>query len=112
MGVSISASQVDSGFVGDIIDNNHPFGGVDYPRRLQEFDEWFPIEDACTAYFVNLRWSNVFICPDLRGIQGLDDGEEANALPWLSASDFVNRRNDLLRHPQTSSMVGRATLLM
>ena len=25
-------------------DRRHPVGGVDYPRTLQEFDEWFPSE--------------------------------------------------------------------
>ena len=39
----------------DPIDNNHPVGGVDYPRTLQEFDEWFPTEDVCTAYLLESR---------------------------------------------------------
>ena len=30
-------------------DQRHPVGGVDFPRTLQEFDEWFASEDACTA---------------------------------------------------------------
>jgi hypothetical protein len=24
-------------------------GGEDYPRTMQEFDEWFPSEEACVA---------------------------------------------------------------
>ncbi|MCK5507160.1 MAG: transposase [Desulfobacterales bacterium] len=47
----------------DSIDNNHPVGGVDYPRTIQEFDEWFPNENACVAYLLRIRWPNGFICP-------------------------------------------------
>ena len=33
-----------------------PVGGVDYPRTMQEFDEWFADEAACAAYLLRLRW--------------------------------------------------------
>jgi len=26
---------------------SHPIAGVDYPKTLQEFDEWFTTEQAC-----------------------------------------------------------------
>lgn len=41
----------------------HPVGGVDYPRTLAEFDEWFPSESACEAYLRRLRWPRGFLCP-------------------------------------------------
>ncbi len=41
----------------------HPFGGVDYPRTLQEFDEWFASEEACWDYLQRLRWPDGFRCP-------------------------------------------------
>lgn len=41
----------------------HPVGGVDYPRTLQEFDEWFPSEVACVEYLQRVRWSDGFRCP-------------------------------------------------
>ena len=41
----------------------HPTGGVDYPRTMQEFDEWFSSEDACTSYLAKLRWPDGFVCP-------------------------------------------------
>lgn len=56
--------------------DNHPVGGVDYPRTLQEFDEWFPTEDACAAYLLKLRWSNGFICPACEGTKGWMTGRK------------------------------------
>ena len=32
----------------------HPVGGVDYPRTLQEFDEWFATEEGCAEYLRRL----------------------------------------------------------
>ncbi|OHB65676.1 MAG: hypothetical protein A2V70_20265 [Planctomycetes bacterium RBG_13_63_9] len=40
-----------------------PVGGVDYPRTLQEFDEWFPSQAACVEYLERIRWSDGFRCP-------------------------------------------------
>ena len=47
--------------------NFHPTGGIDYPRTLQEFDEWFSTEKACIEYLKDLRWPEGFICPMCRG---------------------------------------------
>lgn len=41
----------------------HPVGGVDYPRTLQEFEEWFSTEEACIEYLRRLRWPEGFRCP-------------------------------------------------
>ncbi|MGB7591742.1 MAG: IS1595 family transposase [Terriglobia bacterium] len=41
----------------------HPVGGVDYPRTIQEFERWFPSEEACTTYLHRLRWPEGFRCP-------------------------------------------------
>lgn len=30
---------------------------------MQEFDEWFPSEEACAAYLFGLRWPDGFVCP-------------------------------------------------
>ena len=49
--------------MGDSFYPGHPVGGVDYPRTVQEFDEWFPNEEACVAYLLRLRWPRGFICP-------------------------------------------------
>ena len=38
-------------------------GSVDYPRTLQEFNEWFPSEAACVAYLQRVRWAEGFRCP-------------------------------------------------
>jgi transposase-like protein len=40
-----------------------PVGGVDYPRTLPEFDEWFSSESACVEYLERIRWSDGFRCP-------------------------------------------------
>lgn len=42
---------------------HHPVGGVDYPRTLEEFDEWFPSEQACLEYILRVRWAEGFQCP-------------------------------------------------
>lgn len=48
-------------------DQRHPVGGVDYPRTLREFDEWFSSEAACAAYVRRLRWPGGFRCPGCGG---------------------------------------------
>ncbi|MGM0664442.1 MAG: IS1595 family transposase [Thermodesulfobacteriota bacterium] len=45
----------------------HPLGGIDYPRTLQEFDEWFSTEQKCLDFLYKLRWPNGFICPICNG---------------------------------------------
>ena len=42
---------------------SYPIGGVEYPRTLQEFDNWFSTEDACIDYLEKLRWGDGFQCP-------------------------------------------------
>jgi transposase-like protein len=42
-------------------------GGVDYPRTLQEFDDWFSSEAACSAYLQRVRWREGFRCPNCAG---------------------------------------------
>ena len=46
---------------------SHPIGGIDYPRTLQEFDEWFSTEQGCLDYLQRLRWPDGFICPICNG---------------------------------------------
>ncbi len=48
-------------------DRPHPVGGVDYPRTLREFDEWFSSEAACAEYLRRLRWPDGFRCPACGG---------------------------------------------
>lgn len=48
----------------------HPVGGIDYPRTLQEFDEWFPNDNECIKYIQKIRWPEGFICPACKGRQG------------------------------------------
>lgn len=45
----------------------HPVGGIDYPRTLVEFDEWFSDESACIEYIIKVRWPKGFRCPACRG---------------------------------------------
>lgn len=48
----------------------YPIGGVDYPRTLQEFDQWFSTEENCIAYLQRLRWPDGFRCPGCNGRKG------------------------------------------
>lgn len=45
----------------------HPVPGVDYPRTLIEFEEWFSSEEACLQYLRRLRWRYGFRCPGCGG---------------------------------------------
>lgn len=54
----------------DPIFPGHPVGGLDYPRTILEFDQWFPNEDACISYLMRLRWPTGFVCPACNGCKG------------------------------------------
>ena len=45
----------------------HPIGGVDYPRTLQEFNDWFSSEAACLPFLQRVRWRESFRCPRCAG---------------------------------------------
>ena len=62
----------------DPIYPEHPVGGIDYPRTMQEFDEWFSNEEACAAYLLRLRWPNGFVCPSCGASKG-----------WLTARQQI-----------------------
>jgi transposase-like protein len=47
--------------------DSHPVGGIDYPRTIQEFDEWFLSEEACASYLARVRWRGGFVCPACGG---------------------------------------------
>src|SRR5665811_704417 len=49
-----------------------PVGGVDYPRTLQEFDDWFATEEKCLGFIKQLRWSDGFVCPECNNDTGWD----------------------------------------
>lgn len=44
-----------------------PVGGKDYPRTFQEFQSWFPDDQACLDYLIELRWPGGFRCPACGG---------------------------------------------
>lgn len=44
-------------------ERREPVGGLDYPRTLPEFEEWFSSEAACVEYLERIRWSDGFRCP-------------------------------------------------
>ena len=46
---------------------SHPVGGVNYPRTIQEFDQWFASEPACQKFLQGLRWPTGFQCPACQG---------------------------------------------
>lgn len=48
-------------------EERYPVGGEDYPRTLQEFEEWFSSEDACIDYLRRVRWPEGFKCPGCGG---------------------------------------------
>ena len=43
-----------------------PVAGVDYLRTFQEFESWFPDEQACHRYLCRLRWPQSFVCSSFK----------------------------------------------
>ena len=70
----------------------HPIGGIDYPRTLQEFDDWFATEDKCANYLMRLRWPQGFSCPGC-----------GSQTPWLTARSLLRCKQC---HRQTSVTAG------
>ena len=70
----------------------HPIGGIDYPRTLQEFDDWFATEDNCANYLMRLRWPQGFSCPGC--------GSQTS---WLTARNLLHCKQC---HRQTSVTAG------
>ena len=56
--------------------NFYPTGGIDYPRNLQEFDDWFSAERACIDYLFRLRWPQGFVCPVCHARKGWKIGAD------------------------------------
>jgi len=54
--------------------------GIDYPRTLQEFDIFFPSEEACRKYLVQLRWPQGCKCPACN----------SRKVPWITARGYLH----------------------
>ena len=39
-----------------------PRAGIDYPKDLSEFDQFFPDESSCRRYLERVRWRSGFVC--------------------------------------------------
>jgi len=61
-------------------DANKLVAGIDYPRTLQEFDSFFPNEDACRKYLVQLRWPQGCQCPAC----------DSSKSPWITARGYLH----------------------
>lgn len=56
--------------------------GLDYPRKFQEFENFFSSEEACRKYIVQLRWPQGYQCPKCYS-------KEA---PWITARGYFHCR--------------------
>ncbi len=56
--------------------------GIDYPRSLPEFDAYFPNEEACRRYLVQLRWPQGCKCPACT----------AQKVPWITKRGYLHCR--------------------
>jgi transposase-like protein len=61
-------------------DANTLVAGIDYPRTLQEFDTFFPNEDACRKYLAQLRWPQGCQCPACDSLKA----------PWITARGYLH----------------------
>lgn len=59
-----------------------PVPGIDYPRTFEEFDRFFPDEDACRRYLTRVRWRDGFRC----GRCGCGDSL------WVTARGYLHCR--------------------
>lgn len=60
-----------------------PVAGIDYPRNLQEFDNWFSDEAACRDYIFRMRWPDGFRCNNCGSISA----------PWKTARSYLHCRD-------------------
>ena len=72
-----------------------PRAGVDYPRDLIEFDEFFPTEESCRHYLEQVRWGDGFVCRTC----GRDDE------PWR-----IRRDVRLCRHCRSETTLTAGTI--
>jgi hypothetical protein len=72
-----------------------PVAGRDYPRTREEFEAFFPDEDACARYLERLSWPDGFVCPSC-GVVGE---------PWRGS-----RRRLVCRNCQHQTSVTAGTL--
>jgi transposase-like protein len=61
-------------------DANTLVAGIDYPRTLQEFDNFFPNDDACRNYIARLRWPHGCQCPACDSLKA----------PWITARGYLH----------------------
>ena len=73
-----------------------PRAGLDYPRDLVEFDEFFATEENCRRYFEGVRWRDGFVCRACGR-----SGE-----PWRIRRDVL-----LCRHCRAESRLTAGTIL-
>ncbi len=72
-----------------------PRAGVDYPRDLVEFDEFFATEESCRRYLEQVRWKDGFVC---RACGRSDE-------PWR-----VRRNVRLCRHCRSETTLTAGTI--
>src|SRR5712691_3055887 len=59
-----------------------PKAGIDYPATWQDFESWFPDDDACRRYLARLRWPEGFRCPAC----GSNEAWETSRGLWMCGS--------------------------
>lgn len=64
-------------------DSRQLVAGIDYPRTLQEFEEFFPDDDACRRYIVRLRWPQGYRCSTCN----------SQASPWITGRGYFHCSN-------------------
>ena len=84
-------------------EKSYPVGGVDYPRTMQEFDEWFSNEVACVEYLRRLRWPEGFQGPNCGKNKAWLTGRGVASMRKLSAAGFGDCGYTFRRHPKTAS---------
>ncbi|MGV8119097.1 MAG: IS1595 family transposase [Candidatus Xenobiia bacterium LiM19] len=70
-----------------------PVPGTDYPRTLEEFEEFFPDEVACRRYLMRLRWREGYTCRACGAV----------GVPWVKKDGQFRCR---LCRVQTSAIAG------
>ena len=79
----------------------HPVGGIDYPRTLMEFDDWFASEAACADFLRRVRWPAGFRCPACGGTEAWVTGQGPTAMCGMPTSDVADRGDDLRGYAET-----------
>ena len=86
--------------------SEHPVGGVDYPRTVLEFQDWFATDVACLEFLERLRWPDgVRVSEVWRGRARVAHRGRSLDVPILRSADECDGGHSFRSVPVTDAVV-------